>query len=69
MKIKDFSINFFDWNGDWAISKRSAGKRLSEAQCYKNNNMVAKHINRLLGNKYLSDIENAYSQAVQKSAL
>lgn len=57
IKVEEFSRNFFDWNGDWALSKRSSGKRLSEDQCKKNNSIVENQINRLIGKRLLSEIE------------
>jgi len=48
LKIKEYSKNFFNWDGEWALSKRSAGRKLSKEQCNKNNGIVKLHINRLI---------------------
>ena len=59
LTLKEFSENFFNWDNEWALSKRSAGRRLSAKQCSCNNSLIKLHINRLLGNRYLSEIDTA----------
>ncbi|MCF7948730.1 MAG: site-specific integrase [Spirochaetaceae bacterium] len=56
-KMKDFSKGFFDWNGEWALSKRSGGRRLSKDQCEKNEQLLRNHVVRLLGDRYLSEFD------------
>ena len=57
--VEKFSKNFFDWDNDWALSKRSSGKRISVENCRKNNRLVENHIVRLLGKKKLSELDTA----------
>jgi integrase len=56
-KMKDFSNGFFNWDGEWALSKRSAGRRLTPEQCHKKKLLLKNHIIRLLGNRYLSEFD------------
>ena len=57
MKLKDFSMNFFDWEGEWAVNKRAGGLRISPEQCQKNHSIIKTHVNRLLGTKLLADFD------------
>lgn len=57
--VQEFSKGFFDWDGQWSLSKRSAGRRLSREQCKRNNSVLENHVNRLLGQRYLSEIDTA----------
>ena len=58
-KLKEYATDFFDWNGQWALSKRSAGKRISEDQCKTNQGKTDLHIIKKIGNLYLTEIDTA----------
>ena len=51
-KMKDFAIDFFNWDGEWALSKRSAGKKLSKDQCISNNRVPYSLLNLIMINTY-----------------
>jgi hypothetical protein len=59
MKLKDFSNDFFDWDGEWAVSKRSSGLRISQEQCKRNESILSCHVNERLGDMYLADFDTA----------
>lgn len=59
LTLKDYaSTDFFSWDREWAISKRSAGKKLSPDQCIKNNQLLNNHVIRLLGDTPLATIDS-----------
>ncbi len=57
IKLKEFSKDFFSWNGDWALYKRSAGMRLSEDHCKRNQSLTSCHVENRIGDLYLTDID------------
>ena len=65
IKLKGYARNFFDWNGEWAISKRSAGLRISEDQCKTNQARTDKHIIGKIGELLLSEIDTAAVKALR----
>lgn len=58
LKLKEFAEGFFDWDSEWALSKRSSGKRISQDQCKKNESVTALHVLRILGEIRISEIDN-----------
>lgn len=56
--IKYFAKDFFSWEGEWAVSKRSAGKRISPEQCTTKNLQVENHIIRVLGGLFIEKIDS-----------
>jgi integrase len=55
--FKEFSKNFFDWDGTWALNKRSQGLRLSKSHCLYTAKTVEKHVLPVFGNTNLADID------------
>jgi integrase len=56
-KLKDYADGFFAWDGEWAVSKRSAGKRLSREQCVRSQQVTDKHVIGRLGTLRLHEID------------
>jgi integrase len=59
MKLKDFSQDYFSWDNEWAVSKRSSGLRVSRVQCDRNESILRSHVNKRLGEVYLADFDTA----------
>ena len=57
--VAAFAHGFFDLDGEWAVDKRSAGKRLSREQCIKNQRITDTHIVTRIGKLRLADIDTA----------
>jgi integrase len=55
--FKTFAKNFFDWDGEWALDKRSANKRLSKSHCARQQMNLDKHVIPVIGNLKLSAID------------
>lgn len=58
LKLKEFAKGFFEWDSEWALSKRSSGKRISPDQCKKNDSATQLHVIRILGEIKISEIDN-----------
>lgn len=54
--LAEFSKDFFSWEGTWATSKRSTGRRLSRHHCKQQNDLVKNHITPQLGHLRLTQI-------------
>jgi len=48
---------FFDWNGDWAVTKRSAGKRCTPRSCRDHERQALRYVVSLLGKSRLNNID------------
>jgi hypothetical protein len=47
--FRDYSKDFFDWNGKWVLDKRSKGKRLSSRQCSEYTNILENNLIQVFG--------------------
>lgn len=61
----EFECHFFDWDSEWTLNKRSAGKQISPQQCRKNNAYLENHIIPIVGNIKLQDIDTNTVRAVR----
>lgn len=57
--LKDFSVNFFDWNGSHATDKRVRGLRISPRHCLERTDLLNNHLIPVLGNVKLTAIDKA----------
>src|SRR5208337_1304774 len=55
--FKDFSNNFFNWEGAWATDKRARGLRVSPRHCQERADLLKNHIYPAMGKLYLSSID------------
>jgi len=65
--IQEGKAHFFDWENEWALNKRSAGKRLSKQHCRRNNGLLDKHVIPMIGNVKLSDLDTVIVRNVRNT--
>jgi integrase len=56
ISLERYAKDFFDWNGKWALDKRSSGDRVSQDQCKRYAALLESHILPRLGKNKLADI-------------
>ncbi|WP_319477387.1 site-specific integrase [Marispirochaeta aestuarii] len=59
--------HFFDWENEWALNRRSAGKRLSKHHCKHNNSLLDTHVIPMIGKVKLSDLDTVTVRNVRNN--
>lgn len=54
--FKEYSRDFFAWNGPWARDKRITGRRVSEQHCHEYTRILEKNVNPEIGHLTLTEI-------------
>ena len=57
--LEEYSRNFFQWTGRWAIDKRVRGLRLRERQCIELDRTLKNLVLPVIGNMRLTDIDRS----------
>ena len=57
--LAEFSVNFFDWSGDWAVDLKATRKRISKRQCIEKASILNNRIIPALGTYKLTHINKA----------
>jgi len=57
--LEEFAVDFFSWDGEWAIDKKATGKRISERQCINKQRQTELYLLPALGKYKLTKIDRA----------
>jgi len=55
--FREYSVGFYDWEGEWATNKRIEGRRIGERHCRDRGRLLKLHIWPVFGQIKLADID------------